>query len=254
MSEMKVGLQLYTIRDHLKTLEGFAEAMKKVADIGYRYVELAGVGPIDLEDQKQVCDDNGLSIVATHTRYTEFRDAMEAVIDKHKLLGAEYAAIPALPSDFRNADGYERFGREATDFAQQLDEAGLGFAYHNHNFEFEKYGDRLGLEILAEESDPDLVGIELDLFWVQHGGASPVAWMRRLSGRIQMVHLKDFEIYDGEQLDAEVGEGNFEWDDIFDAAREAGTRYLIVEQDFCRRPSLESVEISFKNLQAMGMC
>ncbi|MFO7899807.1 MAG: sugar phosphate isomerase/epimerase [Planctomycetota bacterium] len=253
MADMTVALQVYTIREHLQTLDGFAESMEAVREIGYEHVELAGVGPIDLEDQRKVCDDNGLTVIASHTPYPEFRDAIDAVIEKHKLLGAEFAVLPSLPADFRNADGYERMAEEASGFAETLDEAGLGFAYHNHDFEFEKYGDRLGLEILFDESD-ERVGSELDLYWVQHGGASPVAWIRRLRGRLPLLHLKDFEIRDGEQLFAEVGEGNLEWDQIFDTARGAGTAYLAVEEDRCTRPSMESVELSFRNLRAMGLC
>ena len=253
MSEMKVALQVYTIREHLGTLEGFAESMKKVREIGYEYVELAGVGPVDVEDQRRVCDEAGLTIIATHSGYGEFCDDLGGIIDKHEVLGAEYAIVPGLPGELRNAEGYAKVAAQMSEWANSLADVGLGLAYHNHSAEFENFDGRLAMDILFEDSDPK-VNSELDTYWVQHGGASPVAWIRKLSGRVPLLHLKDFEIRDGKQLFAEVGEGNLDWPGILAAAGEAGTKWLAVEEDTCQRPSLESIAISFRNLHAMGMC
>ncbi len=251
---MKVALQVYTIREHLKDLTGFTAAMKQVREIGYENVELAGVGDVKLDDQRRVCDDAGLRIIATHTPLGDLRQDIDAVIEKHKLLGAEYVVLPWLPGELRSAAGYKAFAKEATGFAARLKDAGLGFAYHNHSFEFEKYEGRTGFEILWAESDPALVGSELDTYWVQHGGASPAAWIQRLRGRVPILHLKDFVIKDGKQLFAPVGEGNLDWPGIIAAAKKAGTRWLAVEQDTCQIPSMESVAVSFRNLRAMGLC
>jgi len=253
MADMKVALQVYTIREHLADLDGFADAMKKVRQIGYRYVELAGVGAVSCEDQKKVCDDNGLTIIAAHTPYRAFVEDLDAVATDHKLLGTEFAVIPGLPTELRTAEGYAKVAEQMSDWADRLAEQGLGLAYHNHHLEFQKFGDRLGMDILFEDSSPS-VGSELDTYWVQYGGASPVVWIRKLSGRVPLLHLKDYAIIEHEPTFAEVGEGNLEWSDIFAAAEDAGTRYLAVEEDRCTRPSMESIAISFRNLQAMGMC
>jgi len=253
LAEMKVALQVYTIREHLGDAAGFTDAMKKVREIGYEYVELAGVGDVSLADQKRICDEAGLTIIASHTGYGAFAADLDAVIADHKLLAAEYAIVPGLPGELRNAEGYAQAAAAMTAWSETLAEAGIGLAYHNHDMEFEKFGGRLAMDILFQDSGPK-VGSELDLYWVQHGGASPVAWIKRLAGRLPLLHLKDFEIRDGEQLFAEVGEGNLEWDAIFAAASEAGTKWLAVEEDRCTRPSMESIAISFRNLHAMGMC
>ena len=253
MADMKVALQVYTIRDHFTDFDGFAAAMKKVGEIGYQYVELAGVGAVSYEDQKKVCDDNGLTIIGTHAGYGAFAEDLDAVVANHQLLGAEFAIIPGLPGELRTGEGYAQVAKQMSEWADQLAEQGLGFAYHNHHMEFQKFGDRLAMDILFEDSSPN-VGSELDTYWVQYGGGSPVACIRKLSGRVPLLHLKDYAIIEHEPTFAEVGEGNLEWGDIFAAAQDAGTKYLGVEEDRCTRPSMESIAISFRNLQAMGMC
>jgi sugar phosphate isomerase/epimerase len=177
----------------------------------------------------------------------------QAVIDLHATYGCPYAGIGGLPGEYRSAEGFARFAREASQVARRLAEGGLRFVYHNHSFELEKFGDRTGLQILYEDSDPAVFLSEIDTYWVQHGGGSPAAWIRRLKGRAQCVHLKDMTNRGGQQLMAEVGEGNLDWPDILAACREAGTEWYIVEQDTCQRDPFESLAISLRNLRAMGL-
>ena len=116
-----------------------------------------------------------------------------------------------------------------------------------------RFGGRSGLEILAEDSDPALL-MELDTYWVAHGGGDPCEWIRRLAGRVPFIHVKDMVIdAEGKQAFAEVGQGNLNWPGIVDAARAAGTRWYIVEQDRCPGPPVESLKISLENLNAWGV-
>ena len=131
-------------------------------------------------------------------------------------------------------------------------EGGLTFSYHNHSFEFEKFSDKVGLEILRAESDPKYFNLEIDTYWVQHGGGDPTEWILKCKGRIPLLHLKDMANQGGQPVMAEVGEGNLNWPRIQDAAKEAGVEWYLVEQDICRRDPFESLAISFRNLKAMG--
>ena len=120
-----------------------------------------------------------------------------------------------------------------------------------------RFGERTGLDIIYEESDPKGLMAEPDTYWIQHGGGSPSAWCRKLAGRLPLVHLKDMAMVpiDGrpQQVFAEVGEGNLDWPAILEACRAGGCQWYIVEQDTCRRPPIESLKISFDNLCAMGL-
>ncbi|MCK4324554.1 MAG: sugar phosphate isomerase/epimerase, partial [Armatimonadetes bacterium] len=136
---------------------------------------------------------------------------------------------------------------------RRLKSLGLNYGYHNHSHEFEKFGERTAMAILFGESDPDCVSAELDTYWVQHGGASPVVWIKKLADRLPLLHLKDMAMRGREQLYAEVGEGNLDWEGIIAAAQDAGVKWYIVEQDTCQRDPFESLAISFNNLKEMGL-
>jgi len=129
----------------------------------------------------------------------------------------------------------------------------MTFIYHNHSFELVRFGDKTGLDILVEKAGPG-VGFELDLYWVQHGGGSPVAWINKLGKKAPVLHFKDMGITpDMQQYFAEVGEGNLDWPGILAAAAASGAQYAIVEQDTCPGDSLQSVATSFRNMKAMGL-
>ena len=102
-------------------------------------------------------------------------------------------------------------------------------------------------------SDPDVFSFEVDTYWIQHGGGNPVSWLRKLKDRMHIVHLKDLAMSGGEQLFAEVGEGNLEWPEILTACREAEIEWYLVEQDRCQRDPFESLGISLKNLNQLGL-
>jgi sugar phosphate isomerase/epimerase len=129
----------------------------------------------------------------------------------------------------------------------------LTFGYHNHSFELEKFGDKTGLRILYDESDPEAFTSEIDTYWIQHGGGDPAAWIRSLKGRAHIVHFKDMTMKGSTQIMAEVGEGNLNWPAILDACKEAGVRWYIVEQDTCQRSPFESLAISLRNMKKWGL-
>lgn len=248
-----IAAQLYTVREFTQTPEDIIETMKKVAAAGYEVVELSALCPMDPQEVRNICDGEGLTICSTHIPYEQMRDEPEKIVEEHKILGCEYPAIGGLPGEYRNAVGFAKFAKEASQVAARLAEGGLTFGYHNHSFELEKFGDRTGLHILLEDSDPRYFTFEIDTYWIQHGGASPVAWINKLQGRLPLLHLKDMTIRDGEQIMAEVGEGNLDWPGILAAAKDAGVVWYIVEQDTCERDPFESLKISLDNLKAMGL-
>lgn len=251
-----IAAQMYTVREFTKTPEDIAKSIKKVKAIGYDAMQVSGFGPIAPKELRKIADDNGVEICATHTGFDRMRDETQAVIDDHHILGCKYPAIGGLPQPYREAGepGYKKFAQEATEVGRKFAAAGLTFGYHNHNFEFQKFGNRTALQLILEETDPQAVQLEIDVYWVQAGGADPAEWIRKAKGRIDLIHVKDMAIEGREQKFAEVGEGNLNWAAILEAGRESGTRWYIVEQDrtYDRDP-FDSLKISFNNLKAMGL-
>ena len=253
MAASQLAAQLYTVRDFTNTPTEIATTMKKVKQLGYDAVQCSALGAIDAHELKRIVDGEGLTICATHTDYERMRDEPQAVIDEHNLWGCKHAAIGGLPEEYRSAAGYARFAKEASEVAKRLAEGGLTFSYHNHSFELERFNGRTGLDILYEDSDPQYFKSELDTYWIQHGGGDPAAWIRKLKGRADIIHLKDMAMDGRTQLFAEVGEGNLNWPAILDACKEAGVEWYIIEQDTCQRDPFESLGISLRNLKEMGI-
>lgn len=253
MSEAIVGAQLYTVREYTKTPADIARTLARISSIGYRAVQVSGIGPIKPAELRKMLDDEGLKAVATHTPLQRLVGETDAVIEEHRVLGVPYIACPGLPPEMHNAAGYRRAAGELSETGRILAGRGITLGYHNHAIEFEKYDGKTGLEIILSECDPNYLQPEIDTYWVAHGGGDPAEWCRRFKGRLLAVHLKDMGIIDNTQVMMEVGEGNLNWEAVLAACREAGTRFYLVEQDTCRRDPFESLKISLDNLRGMGL-
>jgi sugar phosphate isomerase/epimerase len=251
----KIAAQLYTVRDFTKTPDDIRQTMAKVAAIGYESVQLSALGPMDPAELRQVCDDNGLSICSTHISFDRMMEDLPGVIADHQAYGCKYPGVGGMSARYTgSADGYREFARDASAVGRKLQEAGMTFVYHNHSQEFQHFGDERGMDILFGESDPVGFQFELDTYWVQHGGASPVAWINKCAGRLPVIHFKVMRIKgDRTQYYCEVGQGNLDWPGIIAACEAAKVEWYIVEQDTCPGDPFDSLKISFDNLKAMGV-
>lgn len=256
MKANKIAAQLYTLREFTKTPQDFRNTMKRVKNMGYDAVQISAIGPIDPPEVKEIADEYGLRICITHTPYNRIINDFDNVVKEHKLWNCEYVGLGSMPqlSDKtpegfeRSREGYKSFARKMSEVAKRYNDAGLKFAYHNHNFEFEKYDGVTGMEILLEESDAEAFGFEIDTYWIQAGGADPVEWIYKVKGRMGVVHLKDMAIVDRQQVFAEIGEGNLNWTRIIKACEETGVEWYAIEQDVCRRDPFDSLKMSFDYL------
>jgi sugar phosphate isomerase/epimerase len=253
MSKFTVIAQLYTLREYLKTNEDVFQTFKSVKSMGYNAVQVSGTA-VDPVVIREAADKEGLKICVTHIPFNTLSTDMEMVIKQHKLYGCKYVGIGSMPNEYRvSKEGYIKFAKEASEYGRILRDNGLQLIYHNHNFEFTKFDGILGMDILFQETDPDAVHFEIDSYWVQAGGCDPVEWIKKMAGRMAVVHFKDMAIdASGKQLMAEVGEGNLNWKAIIEACNEIGAEWCAVEQDVCYRNPFESLEISLKNLKDMG--
>ena len=257
MTHPKLAAQLYTVREHCQTANDLALTLKKIRDIGYSAVQISGIGPIPDAEVKELVDDAELVICNTHVRTESLWNNLPAIVQQHQLWNCRHVAIGSMPGAYREEGeaGFRRFASEATRIGEQLSKTGLTFSYHNHSFEFRRFGKRTGLQILFEESDPRYLQAEIDTYWVQHGGGDPAAWVRQMKNRMPVIHLKDMAIINGKQTMAPIGEGNLNWEAILPACAEAGVEWYAIEQDsdFPNGDPFESLHLSYLNLRAMGV-
>jgi sugar phosphate isomerase/epimerase len=243
-----IAVQLYTIRSLLDDPARLAGVLARLREIGYEAVEVAGLGPRVVDRFGDELRRSGMKACAVHAGLDHLNTELDRVIDECHEWGCEFVVVPSLPPSYRSGEGFRRFAAEASELAGRLREQGLRLAYHNHAFELERYDGETGLETIFGSARPDALEAELDTYWLQFGGANPASWIRRFKHRVPLVHLKDMAISGGDPVDAEIGEGNLEWAEILRACRDAGTRWLVVEQDDPRREPLEAVAISHRNL------
>ncbi len=256
MAKLTIGAQLYTCHALTQTAADLADTLAKVAKIGYRTVQISGIGAdIDPADVAKMLTDNDLTCNATHMAWDDFLTKLDDVIEKNKLWGNPHPAIGGLGSAYRGGEGIKKFRDELAPIAEKLAAEGMDFSYHNHNHEFVKLEcGRTWLAALYEEIPAEHLKAEIDTYWIQAGGGSPTAWLKATAGRIPIIHFKDMAFRDGEQVFAEIGEGNLDWPSIIAASQSGGCEYAFIEQDDCYdRTPLESLEISYRNLKAMGL-
>jgi sugar phosphate isomerase/epimerase len=250
MARIPVALQMYTVRDD--AARDFTGTLKLVAEMGYAGVELAGTGGLTAADLKRSLADLGLEVAGSHVALPQLEGELDAALDYYSELGAKHIACPWLPEDRRSEEGYRRLADTLNNAGAKARERGIQLCYHNHDFEFKEYHGRTGFNILFGATDPELVKVELDTYWVQFAGTDPADLIRRFAGRIPLVHLKDMT-GDESPTFAEVGEGRMDFHAIFQACEESGgVAWYIVEQDKCARPPLESARISLDNLRKWG--
>ena len=249
LKKKPIGLQLYTLRG--ETAKDFPGTLNRVAEMGYNGVELAGTGGLSAHEMCKVLTDAGLKVYGSHVGLEQLEKDLTGTIAYHKEIGCKYLVCPSLAEDRRqNGQAYRQIGGTLETVGRACREAGLGFCYHNHAFEFQSYDGVHGLDLLYKASDPGLVQAELDLYWVAYAGLDPAAYLTKLKGRVPLLHLKDMA---ADRAFAEVGEGILDWPAVFEAAEAAGVVYYLVEQDECKRPPLEAVGISLQNLRRMGI-
>ena len=243
----KVGLQLYTVRDQMKA--DFEGTLARVAEIGYKEVEFAGYFNHSPADVRAILDRHGLSAPSTHVGDIS-PDAWKASLDAAHAIGHEYIVVPWIPQEKRmTLDGWKQVAAEFNRAAQAAHDAGVQFAYHNHDFEFPKMEGQVPYDILLQTTDPKLVQLEIDLYWITKAGQDPLTYFARWPGRVPLVHVKDSAGAPEHKM-ADVGQGKIDWKRIFAKQDQAGIKHFFVEHDQPPQP-FQDIAASYNYLKTL---
>jgi sugar phosphate isomerase/epimerase len=244
-----IALQLYSVRN--QAAGDLIDTLRKVASIGYPGVEFAGWHGVSVKEIRGALDETDMSAVAAHIPYARFENEIETVIDELRALNCAQAVVPWLAEDQRPTthEQVSTLAANLNQWATKLKNAGIGLSYHNHDFEFRSAGSKTIFDLLVEETDASLVNFELDLGWIAFAGFDPATILKRLAGRIPLVHVKD--IAQGPDFDAvPVGTGVMDWSALLPIAKQGGAQWFIVEQDNSDDP-LADAGRSFTNLRTL---
>jgi len=243
----KIGIQLYTVRDQMKMdVEG---TLARIAQIGYKEVEFAGYFGHPPEHIRSFLDKNGLTAPSTHVAY-ETDDQWKLALATAKTIGHEYIVMPWIPEDRRRTlDDWKKFAQVFNHAAQMAHDSGLQFAYHNHDFEFPKMDGQVPYDVLLQSTDPKLVQLEIDLYWITKAGQDPLTYFARWPGRVPLVHVKDSMGAPDDKM-VDVGQGKIDWKRIFAQRDQAGIKHFFVEHDNPPK-GFDDVAVSYNYLKQL---
>lgn len=248
------GLQLYSLRDLLP--KDVKNVIAAVAEAGYGEVETYGYSKkdgfwgLDAKAFGALLKQHGLKAPSGHYDMDYFMetgnsDVLKTYIEAANVLGAEYVTVPYLGDHLRkNLDGFKKVASRLNEAGALCKASGLRLAYHNHDFEFKKYGDTTGYEVMLKETDKKLVDFEMDLYWVVRSGNDPLKLIAEHPKRFTMWHVKDMD-KTNHNLNTEVGKGAIDFKAIFAKAKQSGAKHFFVEHETNYQPNeLGSIKTS----------
>lgn len=236
-----ISIQLFTVRKYMKTHDQIRATLHKLNEAGLKHIEVARV-KFTMEEAeviRQVCTKLGMTIGSTQVKYKRLVKDFDNMVAVHQLWGCDYVGVSVLPMKYilQGERGIRNFAVLLNKLGERYRKHGLRLLYHHHHFEFARYGDMTGLEILMEETDPLYVNLMMDTYWTQVGGRNPVNQIHQFGDRIKVMHLRDYKVSlskwkrDYVVSDCALGDGNLDVTAIIHAAESVGVDYLPIEQD-----------------------
>jgi Sugar phosphate isomerases/epimerases len=226
---MTLGVEFYTLRELTQTTEGISECLKKIADIGYQSVELAGQCAFDPVWMKDTLKSAGLSCPTVHADPAFIAANPAEAAAFYKIFGCEIVGVGGVPESGNLHESFDSFVQKYAPISSALKAAGAEFQYHNHHQEFARRNGKTFLSLM-KDAIPDML-FEIDVYWAAYAGCDPTRVLKEFTGRQKVVHLKDMAVINNGQRMCPVGEGNIDFESIISLAPSVGIEHLIVEQD-----------------------
>jgi sugar phosphate isomerase/epimerase len=245
MNKHQIALQMYSVRELAQP--DMLGTLRRVGAIGYPAVEFAGYGGVPATEIRALLDSLGMQTAGAHVPLADLQTKPDQVFADLHTLGCTYAVVPWVGEEYRGGEAaVQQLAGILNDLGARCRAAGLQLVYHNHNFEFAGTPGPTMWDRLTAATDPDLVALELDVYWAAFAGADPLALIDRYSARLALLHLKDMTA-DATRAYAPVGTGTLPWAEILAAGTAAGVRWFVVEQDKSADP-LADAALSLRNL------
>jgi sugar phosphate isomerase/epimerase len=246
-----LGLQLYTVRNAVaKDLEG---TLERLAGMGFNNLEIYGYNGTFFgkspAEFKAILDKTGFKVISSHHQAGfkmkgkgTLSEGWDKTVEDLHAIGTKYMACSYIMPDERTAENYKSLPALLNNSGNVSKSAGIQFAYHNHDFEFEKFEDTLVYDYIITNTSSELVKMEIDLYWASKAGQDPVKYFEKYPGRFELWHVKDMEA--GTKAITEIGNGTIDFDRIFAARKKAGLKHWFLEQDVSKGDIFESLKIS----------
>ncbi|WP_027378401.1 sugar phosphate isomerase/epimerase family protein [Chryseobacterium daeguense] len=252
MNKKTLAIQLYTVRDSIS--ENLEKTLEMLAESGFAELEIYGYNGTffgkNRNEFQSILKNTGLRVISSHhttgilhnDRGTLLNNWEKSVEDLH-FIGSKYMVCSYLFDEERTIENYKKLPELFEKSGEMTQKTGIQFAYHNHDFEFEKFDETKNVyDFILENSSSDLVKMELDLYWISKAGIDPLIYFEKYPKRFPLWHVKDMKA--GTKDFAEIGNGTIDFKRIFAAKEKAGLKYWFLEQDSSDKDIFESIKIS----------
>lgn len=247
----KIGLQLYSI--YLEAEKDMLGTLKKVKDMGYDSVQFAGLFGVAAKEVKKVLYSTGLTVAGAHIPLDRFSgEAFKRHMEEQMVLGNDLMIMPYLTEEQRKSiDDYKRVAETLNEAGFRGKEYGLRIAYHNHDFEFYELDGKIPFDVIYQETDSELVKMELDTYWAKFADFEPEDLLNKYKYRCVSLHLKDMTTKDDNKVSTIAGSGMLDMRGFLRLADEQKVDYCVVEQEYFEGNPLAEVEKGVQNIKAL---
>jgi len=255
-----IGVQLWSVREDMK--KDPVGTLKAIRKMGYREIEGFGFANGKFwgktpKEFRQFLADNGLAMPSAHLALTTqhfvngaLTDEWKKAADSAAVMGQQFVVSPWMNAEERQGDKLKQLLEAMNKAGEYCKQLGMRFGYHNHDFEFQQSGDKLIYQHIIDNTDPQLVSLQLDLYWAVFAGQDPIEWLKKYPGRFCSFHVKDMAKTEKRET-VEVGEGSIDFQQIFAHAPAAGVTHFIVELEDYKRTPMEGIAVAYKNLKKL---
>jgi sugar phosphate isomerase/epimerase len=244
-----IGLQLFSVRE--KTEKDLLGTIRRLADFGYQSLQFAGFFQTPAKELKKVLDETQIKVAGAHLGLHQLQgDEFEKTLEYHRILENNLLICPVLPKELRSSrETYKKAAEILNKAGEKCKQAGFVFGYHNHNWEFDEHDGKTGFEILCENTDPDVLKLELDCFWVKYAGFEPAEIIRQYGDRCISLHLKDMKTEGGKKTSADIGTGILDLAQYVQAGQQSGVKWFVIEQEDYDRDPMDIARDNLNNLK-----
>lgn len=254
-----IGIQMYTLRDYMKSREELRETLKKVSEIGYKYVQISIPSFIDVSDLKAELDSYSLKADSVFAPLGSVNDKLKDILHNAEILDTNTVRTDGIPTELtKNEEGFHCYAKKLQDAGELLQRHGLRLMYHNHTLEYTNFECCRGMDILLRETDPQCVMFQPDVHHMAAAGLEVSRALYDFAGRCEYIHMQGYAIIPGEGFDRDVprrtvpvGTGNLYWNEIVKTALNIGVKLFVVEQDYCIGDPFDEIAMSYRNMNKL---
>ncbi|MFW6270706.1 MAG: sugar phosphate isomerase/epimerase family protein [Bacillota bacterium] len=250
----KLGIQISSVRKYLQTPEDVLESFRKMSIIGYKAIQIQWISPdVSMGFINDALKETKLNCIGTQDYYDRVIPNLDEIIKMNNLWGGTYICVSGIPERFQSFQGCMSLAAELNKITKRLEKEGKILCFHPRSQEFERYDGQIALDILLENT-VDTFQVCLDVFHVQKAGYDPINWLKKLNGRVDLVHFKDMAANPSDKQDlTPIGQGTLNWEDIFKTCKQTGVKYGFAEQERWEKDPFKCFEESYKFITKYGI-